>query len=152
MAKDKESAGEIIPNFAVSTCRLAALTKRSQIDFEIEFFERILSRDSNYVEVLSNLGELFSRKGWHRRALQVDQRLAQMRPHDPIVAYNLACSYAILQHAVEAVDALRRAIEHGYADFDHMFQDPDLASLRGHPDYVRLLKTLSAAASQTRVV
>ena len=77
-------------------CRLATLRKRSQLDFEIEFFERILTRDPNYVEVLTNLGDLFTQKGCHRRALLVDLRLVQLAAQECEAMYNLACSYALL--------------------------------------------------------
>lgn len=131
-----------------SPCRLVQLKKRSQIDFEIDFFERILSRDPNYVDVLMNLGELFSRKRWYRRALQVDQRLAQLHPRDPFVLYNLGCSYAVLNRVPEAMGALRSAIAAGYADFEHMRDDHDLDSLRANPDFIRLLQSCEPAASR----
>src|SRR5579872_6546455 len=92
MSSEYEKAGNLPGNVAANPAahstdqeldagfRLASLRKRSQLDFEIEFFERILTRDPNYVEVLMNLGDLFSRKGCHRRALQVDLRLVQLQP------------------------------------------------------------------------
>jgi hypothetical protein len=39
----------------------------------------------------------------------------------------------------EAIDALSRAILLGYDDLDHMETDPDLESLRTHPDFLALL-------------
>ena len=57
-------------------------------------------------EVLVNLGDLFARKGCHRRALQVDLRLAQLRPRNATVFYNLACSHTLLSHMTEALAAL----------------------------------------------
>lgn len=145
MSPDSEKTEECPPQFASSSCHLSDLVKRSQLDFEIDFFERILSRDSNYVEVLTNLGELFSRKGCHRRALQVDQRLAQLRPDDPVVAYNLACSYAVLQNAREALETLRRAIDLGYDDLAHMLRDADLASLHSNPAFLRMVQELDGS-------
>src|SRR4029077_10257234 len=94
MPSDDDKCAKLAHDEAASGCRLATLRKRSQLDFEIEFFERILSRDPNYVEVLINLGDLFTKKGCHRRALQVDLRLARLCPKSPAVLYNLACSHA----------------------------------------------------------
>ena len=121
-------------------CRLAQLKKRSQIDFEIDFFERVLSRDPGYVDVLCNLGELFSIKGWHRRALAVDKRLAELRPGDALVLYNLACSHALLQQTREAMESLKAAVAAGYRDFEHLEQDSDLDGLREHPEFIQILK------------
>lgn len=130
---------------------LAALRKRSQIDFEIEFFEQILSRDANYVDVLINLGDLFSQKGCFRRALQVDLRLAQLRPLHPTVFYNLACSHAVVGQLPEALSALDRAAELGYDDLDHLLTDPDLAGLRSHPGFQRVLVKLESRCAASRV-
>lgn len=133
-------------------CRLSALQKRSQLDFEIDFFERILSRDPTYVDILQQLGDLFSRKGCHRRALQADLRLSQLRPRDPMVFYNLACSHALLHHKVEALASLGRAVRLGYRDFDHLTGDPDLASLRGEAEYTRIVAELEESLAVVRIV
>src|SRR5258708_40277432 len=109
MPSDEDKCAKLAHDEAATSCRLATLRKRSQIDFEIEFFERILSRDPNYVEVLMNLGDLFTKKGCHRRALQVDLRLARLCPRNPDVLYNLACSHALLDHTTDALEALRHA-------------------------------------------
>ena len=44
-----------------------------------------------------------------------------------------------LAGADEAIDALSRAILLGYDDLDHMESDPDLESIRRHPDFLALL-------------
>lgn len=151
MSSDRECRAESVTEEA-TTCRLATLKKRTQLDFEIDFFERILSRDPNYMEVLLHLGDLFARKGCHRRALQVDQRLAQLAPRSPMVHYNLACSHAVLNHPMAALEALRRAVQLGYADVAHLRQDPDLAELRTHPEFLRIVAELDGTVEQTRVV
>jgi tetratricopeptide (TPR) repeat protein len=133
-------------------CSLEALRKRSQLDFEIDFFERILSRDPNYAEVLSNLGDLFASKGCHRRALQVDVRLAQLRPRNATVFYNLACSHAVLNHAKKALAALDQAVDLGYCDLDYLLSDPDLASVRCRAEFRRILAKLEAACGVSRLV
>jgi tetratricopeptide (TPR) repeat protein len=152
MAKDADRCADASHDGSPDACRLSVLRKRSQLDFEIDFFERILSRDPNYVEVLVNLGDLFARKGCHRRALQVDLRLAQLRPGNSTIFYNLACSHAVLNHMTEALAALEQAADLGYADLDHLLSDPDLASLRCHVGFRRILAKLEAACAPTRLV
>jgi tetratricopeptide (TPR) repeat protein len=112
----------------------------SQADFEIEFFERILVRRPDDVNVLRALGELLSRKGFWERSLKVEERLIELRPRDGIAHYNLACSLAMQGAAADAIDALARAIDHGYSDFGHLEVDPDLNSLRHLPAYRALLR------------
>ncbi|MEX2141846.1 MAG: hypothetical protein WD894_21450 [Pirellulales bacterium] len=111
-----------------------------QADFEIEFLERILARAPGHVSVLRALGELLARKGLWERSLKVEERLIELRPEDGIAHYNLACSLAMQGAANQAIDALTRAIDHGYRDFGHLEVDPDLDGLRHLPAYRALLR------------
>jgi tetratricopeptide (TPR) repeat protein len=111
----------------------------SQLDFEIDFFERVLARRPDSVDVLRILAELVSRKGAVNRAVELDRRLATLLPEDFLAFYNLGCSLARAGHADEAIDSLSRAILLGYDDLAHMEADPDLESLHDHPDFQALL-------------
>jgi len=110
-----------------------------QLDFDIDFFEKLLARNGDSVEVLRTLGELVAKKGDVRRALEIDQRLVALLPNDFLARYNLACSLARAGCSDEAIDTLSRAILLGYDDLAHMEADPDLESLRNHPDFQALL-------------
>ncbi len=44
--------------------------------------------------------------------------------------YNLACTYSLAGDTQAAATALRRSVENGFGDTDHMRRDPDLANLR----------------------
>ncbi len=118
---------------------LTPFRKQSQSDFEVDFFASILRRDADYVDVLRCQGELLSRKGRHVEALEIDRRLARLAPHDAVVLYNLACSLSRSELLDEAVVVLRRALEHGYDDFEYMELDGDFDALRPDPRYVALL-------------
>jgi adenylate cyclase len=111
----------------------------NQADFEIEFFERILSRNPDDINVLRALGEQLARKGLWERSLKVEQHLIRLRPDDGIAYYNAACSLAMQGAASLAIEALDRAIRCGYRDFGHLEVDPDLDSLRHLPAYRALL-------------
>jgi tetratricopeptide (TPR) repeat protein len=118
---------------------LFASLKKSQIEFDIDFFGSILSRSADYVDVLRCQGELLSRKGRHAEAVAVDRRLAALLPNDSVVHYNLACSLAQSGLKDEALAALRSAFELGYDDFDHLDLDADLAPLAGNSAFEALL-------------
>jgi hypothetical protein len=62
----------------------------------------------------------------------VDERLARLEPRNPLVFYNLACSYSLSGEIDQAANALERALQLGYRDFDWLAKDPDLKPLRGH--------------------
>ena len=65
----------------------------------------------------------------------IDLKLKKMLPDDPIVNYNIACSYALLGKNEQALDSLRKSILLGYTDHNHMLQDEDLKSLRDLPEF-----------------
>jgi tetratricopeptide (TPR) repeat protein len=119
---------------------LARLAEQSQIDFEIDFFGNILERYSSYVDVLRAHGNNLTLKGRYAEGLQVDKRLVQLRPSDPLAHYNLACSYALLKRPDQAIKTLRRAVELGYRDFRYMKEDRDLDSIRHDPRFRQLLR------------
>jgi tetratricopeptide (TPR) repeat protein len=112
---------------------------RDQADFEIEFFEQVLSRSPDDINVLRALGEQLARKGLWERSLKVEEHLIRLRPEDGVAHYNVACSLAMQGAASQAIEALDRAIHCGYRDFGHLEVDPDLDSLRQLPAYRALL-------------
>ena len=115
------------------------------LDFEIRFYERLLTAHPDFSDVLIPLAEAYTRRGLHDKGLQVDLRLTQLRSQDPIAWYNLACSYAQLKRVDESLDALRRAFEFGYRDLSHLRRDPDLANIRHSPQYRQLVESMASS-------
>jgi tetratricopeptide (TPR) repeat protein len=113
---------------------------QNQLDFELEFFGRILERYPDYVDVLRVQGNNLTLKGRYAEGMQIDKRLVQLRPGDPLAHYNLACSYALLKRPEQALKTLRRAVELGYRDFRYMREDRDLDSIRHDPRFRQLLR------------
>lgn len=109
------------------------------MDIEIGFLEGVVRRDPNYIEALQLLGDNYTRRGKFDSGLQVDEQLCKLRPDDPLVLYNLACSYALTKRCDQAATTLIRAIEHGYNDLRWLTGDPDLENLRQHPVYEKVL-------------
>ena len=123
------------------------LTRHEQrdLDIEIGFLEGVVKRDAQYVEALQILGDDYTRRGRYRDGLSVDERLAQIRPEDSLVLYNLACSYSLTDQVGEALLALERALSLGYRDFKWLAEDPDLRNVRRHPLFQKIrakLRTL----------
>lgn len=99
------------------------------LEFDICFCEGLIAKCPDFVEALVLLGELYTHQGLYEKGLTIDQQLVRLRPEDPVVFYNLACSYSLLKRMDEAFDAMRTAIALGYDDFSHMGQDQDLENL-----------------------
>lgn len=111
-----------------------------QADFEIEFFGRILARNSSNVEVIRRLVEHRSRRGDYRAALPLYRKLVDLRPNDCIARYNLACTLSMQGKLDEAMTALEVAFQLGYSDIAHLETDTDMEPLRDHSGYARLIE------------
>jgi tetratricopeptide (TPR) repeat protein len=128
------------PDPAAAGPLLARLAEQSQLDFELEFFGAILDRLPGYVDILRHHANNLTLKGRYADGMAVDRRLVQLRPHDSLAHYNLACSYALLRQPEQALKTLRRAVELGYRDFRYMREDRDLDSIRHDPRFRQLLR------------
>ena len=118
--------------------------------FEIEFFERILRKDPLQVDVLRQIGHLYTRNGRLAEGLKVDRALAVLCPADPIAQYNLACSYSLLGRIDEAFASLQEAIQCGYRDLDHLRNDPDLAPIRRDPRFEKVFGSARRPGTSAR--
>lgn len=123
------------------------LSRREQrdLDVEIGFFEGLIRRDPGYIEALQILGDSYTRRGKFVDGLKVDEHLSKLRPDDPLVLYNLACSYALTKRYEQAISALMRSIERGYTDFRWLVKDPDLKALRKHKLFKKVEAKIHAA-------
>jgi len=74
-------------------------------------------------------------KDWTERALAID-------PEDPAVLYNVAGNYARLGMSEPALDCLEKAAAAGEWYKAWAEHDSDLDSLRSHPRFQALLKSL----------
>ena len=99
---------------------------KESLSYEIEFFEALIGQDENFVDALIPLGDAYTKAGEYEKGLKIDLRLSRLRPCDPLIHYNLACSYSLLGEMDCAYDALERAIIFGYDDYKSMMKDPDL--------------------------
>ena len=123
---------------------LVKANDQSQIDFEIDFLRGILDRHPNHIDVLRVQGNNLTLKGRYVEGLQIDKKLSMLRPEDPLVHYNLACSLALLRKKEVALKTLRRAIELGYRDFRYIREDHDLDFIRTDPRFRQLLREFEA--------
>ncbi len=117
--------------------------KHYDLDFEISFLEGVVRQKPNYVDALAPLAEAYTRKGWHEKGLEIDKRLACLCQDDPIVHYNLACSYALLGQAKKALTALKKSVRLGFRDFHHLKRDSDLKILHEDPQFQKWVSNLS---------
>ena len=114
--------------------------EQAQIDFELDFFAKVLQHDPLYSDALRVHADNLAAKGHYNRALEADLQLVRLHPLKSVPWYNLACSYALLGMTDPAFEALERSLRLGYPNIAHVRRDRDLKSLRTDPRFVRLLR------------
>jgi tetratricopeptide (TPR) repeat protein len=112
--------------------------EQQSLDVKIDFMQGLVRRDPNYVEALQLLGDHYTQRGNFEDGLKVDEHLSELEPRDPLVFYNLACSYSLTDQFDRAVSALEQALDLGYSDFKWLAKDPDLKKFRSHEIYQRI--------------
>jgi len=84
---------------------------------------------------LVELGEEEKGVEWARKALAID-------PDDPVMLYALACIYATIHDADEALDHLERAVDNGFTHKLWIKQDSYLNPIRENSRFQALIKRL----------
>ncbi len=112
---------------------------------ELRFLQKVAERLPGDVEVLQALADLYTKNGKYEEGLVIDIQLSHQLPNDDLVWYNLGCSYALTNRSDEAFEALTKAVELGYGDYDWMKSDPDLNKLHSDPRFESLLSWLYSA-------
>jgi tetratricopeptide (TPR) repeat protein len=124
-----------MPQKSSAKAKRIARGETRDLDVKISFLEGVVRRDPQYVEALQILGDHYTQRGLFPQSLQVDQQLSQLEPLNPLVFYNLACSYSLNGELDLAVGSLEKALNLGYRDFKWLARDPDLRPLRKHPQF-----------------
>lgn len=120
--------------------------KLNDPDFEISFLEGVLKHRPNYIDALAPLAEAYTLRGLFEKGLEIDKRLAYLCKDDPVVYYNLACSYVLSGYTAKALTALKRAVKLGFSDLAHLKKDPDLKPLRDYAPFQKWLATATQKA------
>lgn len=123
---------------------------RSGEDFTIWFMEGILEENPNYFDCLLYLGNAYTNTGRYEDGLRIDLKLAKLRREDPIVRYNLACSYSLVGDVDSAIRELETSVALGYKDIQHMEEDKDLEKLREDKRYQELIGRAKRSMAEVR--
>jgi len=133
-----------------STRKKTSRASQRDLDTKIEFMAGLVRRDPDYVDALQLLGDHYTQRGLFNEGLKVDERLARLEPENPLVFYNLACSYSLTDQFERAALALEKALQLGYRDFTWLAKDPDLKKLRTQPVYQDLREKIRAMKTKPR--
>ena len=56
--------------------------------------------------------------------------------------YNLCCTYSLMNNKPAAIDYLKKAIQSGYFDYDHIQTDSDLDNIRKEKEFIEAEKSI----------
>ena len=115
---------------------------QENIKFQIHFFESVLEKVPNYIQVIEILGCLYTDMGQIDDGLRMDLKAVKLTPDNPNSHYNLACSQALKGQSAKAIASLKKSIELGYDDLEWLLQDDDLLSLHGIDKFEELVSHL----------
>ncbi len=84
----------------------------------------------------------FAALGEVDRAAELAERALAIDPDDPMLLYNVACTYAQLHKTSEALDCLESAVDKGYGHKEWIEHDSDFDSIRDNPRFKAILETM----------
>jgi TolB-like protein/tRNA A-37 threonylcarbamoyl transferase component Bud32/cytochrome c-type biogenesis protein CcmH/NrfG len=123
---------------------LLALGDKERVRGLIERLIRVLEQQIDTVpeDVRAHilLAGHYSKVGKGNEAAQQLEMSVAMRPNDPNVLYNAACTYGVLEMKPEALAMLKRAVEAGFTDVEWISRDTDLSCLREEPEFKRIIE------------
>jgi adenylate cyclase len=104
-----------------------------------EVLVETLARDPQNVDARVILAISLAQSGDREAGIAQAERALAIAPDDGRVRYNVACTFAHAGEPERAIEQLRAmvALVPNYLT-DWVRRDPDLASLRAHPEFVRL--------------
>jgi serine/threonine protein kinase/Flp pilus assembly protein TadD len=80
--------------------------------------------------------------GRSERAVEFAERAIAVDRDDPMLLYNVACTFSVLGKTEEALEALEHAVEKGWGDRAWIEHDSDLDSIRESPRYKALMQAM----------
>src|SRR5262249_3368359 len=128
----------------------------------LETRELLLKNDPKNVQRQIELMLVRARLGQHREAAQAARQVCDYAPRHPGKLFSAACGYALCipavsragvctpedealgrDYAAKALEAIDRAIAHGFRDSRALQGVPELEALRGREDFQSLLTRLA---------
>jgi serine/threonine-protein kinase len=97
------------------------------------------------IRVLEHLGVYYAKKGDTKRGLDFIGRARAIDSNDNQLMYNESLILALGRQKTDALEALRRAFEHGYSA-KVALNDPELKGLQADPNFDKLLQEFTPKA------
>jgi protein O-mannosyl-transferase len=103
---------------------------KGELDKAMAQYQKAISFQPDFPEALYHLAKLHIKKREFINALALYQKVITLLPENPGVYYNVACIYARQNKPEESVGWLKKAVEKGFNDWNHIKTDSDLDNIR----------------------
>jgi len=109
-----------------------------------EAFQSAIQLNPKHVDARFRIAVIYSQQARYSEAINELKQLIAIKPDTPALYYNIACLQARQNNSEDAVEWLKKALNHGYANWDHIKTDPDLENIRGSSSFKTLLNKMNA--------
>jgi tetratricopeptide (TPR) repeat protein len=93
-------------------------------------YHKALNHNRELQEAYINLSSAYLGAKKYGEAFDTLESLEKINPLAPLLHFNLACYYSLTENSPASLNALKKAVELGYKEFQEIQTDPDLKNLR----------------------
>ena len=140
---------ELVPDFYTAYTDLAQALENLGRHEEAQEMRRMtiqacrsyLQTDPNEARAYIFMATASAWLGERDTAIEAGRKAEELSPNDPVMMYNLACLYSLLNDPDQSVEWLSKSVRNGRRDFEWMKRDPALNNIRNHPGYLALIQS-----------
>jgi tetratricopeptide (TPR) repeat protein len=110
------------------------------IENAINEFSNAAKKDPGYAEAYSNRGVAYMMQKKYNKALDDLKKAKELKPESSSIRYNLASVHSLMGNVDYGLDELDASLSRGFSNYDVLRKDPDIAGLRKHKDYRKILE------------
>lgn len=111
-----------------------------EYDNALKEFTRAIEIHPQYAAAYANRGLVYMQQKKYNKALDDLKKAVELDPNDKMIYYNLTAYYSHQKQLDRALDSLDRALTLGFNDYDALRKDPDLANVRQHTEFRKVLE------------
>ena len=109
----------------------------------VKLIEQRLDMDPDHARAYNLGATTLMKLGNIPRALEFAAKSLSIEPDDPLILYNVACMYALMDKREDALAHLERAVRNGFGHKESMANDPDLESIRRTPWFHAIVQAMT---------
>ena len=130
-------------NYLIALDQLGATSRLASAAVQaLPIYERYLRLTPDDLDARVNYAGILGMAGEHERSLAEAHSLESTEGLDGVALYNLACLYLHEGDPASGIRALRKSVGRGFLNIETLRRDPDLAPLRGTPEFEELMNEL----------